>query len=113
MVCDLCYQTESQLYRRCFPVRMLIGTECFAQHSREDAQVRPYVVEEMVIASRVMTTLPLMPPHSLRADRRGTRPRSHTQVRPYVVEENDDHVNVVSIALTVSDISILSRETLT
>ncbi len=41
MFCDLCYQKESQLYRRCFPVRMLIETECFAQHSREDAQCAP------------------------------------------------------------------------
>ena len=31
--------------------------------------------------------------------------------RPYAVKENDDYVNVVSIALTASDISILSRET--
>ena len=29
--------------------------------------------------------------------------------RPYTVKENDDHINVVSIALTASDISILSR----
>ena len=29
--------------------------------------------------------------------------------RPYAVKENDDYVNVVSIALTASDISMLSR----
>ena len=39
--------------------------------------------------------------------------RSHTLVRPYVVKENDYYVNVVSISLITSDISILSRETLT
>ena len=31
--------------------------------------------------------------------------------RPYAVKENDDCINVVSIALTASDISIISRET--
>ena len=35
---------------------------------------------------------------------------AHTRVRPYVAEEIILH-NVTSIALTASDISILSRET--
>ena len=36
------------------------------------------------------------------------QPRTRN-ARPYTVKENDDHINVVSIALTASDISILSR----
>ena len=46
---------------------------------------------------------------SIGKERYAQHPRSHTQVRPYAVEENDDQVNVISIALTASDISILSR----
>ena len=59
----------SPLYRRCFPVRILTGAECFVQQPR-------------------------------------TR-----NARPYAVKENGDCVNVVSVALITSDISILSRET--
>ncbi|MEE0872670.1 MAG: hypothetical protein UIH27_04250, partial [Ruminococcus sp.] len=36
------------------------------------------------------------------------QPRTRN-ARPYAVKENDDCINVVSIALTASDISILSR----
>ena len=36
------------------------------------------------------------------------QPRTRN-ARPYTVKGNDDHINDVSIALTASDISILSR----
>ena len=44
------------------------------------------------------------------AERFVQQPRTRN-ARPYAVKENIDYVNVVSIALTASGISILSRET--